>query len=232
MGDSSAWWFFGIWFVGLFLAGCLNVGARSENGRILRARRVAFAFVLAIQLLLVTSIYVGANTNFQGGLWWVIALGCGLPIAVASGVAVRDAYAGHRVVLVVAVVAAAALYLAFPLGFVPPGRALTGLGRFLHDHRPLDTLALFVPTLILLASEALRGRIAADSDSPSFFALLRRTPRRVIVGSAITVVVVLAFEGLSGPFALYAGGLAVVGVVAFLWLRTRSAARRMRHDFE
>lgn len=70
-----------------------------------------------------------------------------------SGWAVRRGYRGRRLVLAAATLLAAALYLVFPLGFVPRGHDLTGLGRFAHEHHALGMAVLLVPTLILLVNE-------------------------------------------------------------------------------
>src|SRR5438128_115079 len=83
----------------------LSAVVRSDDERVLRAARVAFAFVLAIDVLLVASAYDLTNTSpsetissfeYQTGrsFWWLIAVAGGVPIALIFGVAVRRAYAG------------------------------------------------------------------------------------------------------------------------------------------
>jgi hypothetical protein len=131
------------------------------------------------------------------------------------------------------VVAAVALYLAFPIGSIPTHRALTGLGRFDHKHHAFDVLALFAPTLILLASEALRGRVAGpDETDVSLLERLRRAPRRVVVGTAVAVVAAVLLLGASGTEAAYGVGILIVGAILVGSWRTRAAAKRMRRGFE
>lgn len=160
-----------LFIVGAAPAAFLGVGVRSESPRLARAARIAFAFLLTADLLLAAGVFSvdtsnGDSTlNATRSLWWVtLLLGC-FPLAVASGLAVRRGYAGHRVALVIATVATASLYLAFPLGFVPANEQLRGLGRWEHDHHVLDIAILFVPALILLASELLRTKEPALAEA-------------------------------------------------------------------
>jgi len=226
------------WMVGLAGTGVVSAVIGSDSARVVRAARVAFAFLFAIELL-VAAIFYESTPPGSGGLptppdsssWWGLALGCGIPVALLAAVVVRRAYAGHRLALISAVLATAALYLAFPLGFVPPRAALTGLGRFEHAHHAFDVLALFAPALILLASEALRGRVAGpDEAEASLIERLRNVPRRVVVGTGIALAAAVVLLGASGSDAFFGVLVVGVGIVVAAWWQTRSAARRMRRN--
>jgi hypothetical protein len=142
---------------------------RAERQWILTTARVAFALLLGGDLLLAAVAFAVGNANADlrmnatRGIWWMTVLLGGIPLALVSGLAVRRGYTGRRLALVVATLLAAGLYLAFPLGFVPRDRPLTGLGRFEHAHHELDIAILLVPTLILLANELRWKREAAPS---------------------------------------------------------------------
>lgn len=234
--------FISIWAIGLAGVGLISAVIRSDSAPVVRAGRVGFAFLLAIELFSASIFYIGTSGgNGSGSLptttdstpWWLVALACGIPIVLLAGFVMRGAYGGHRVTLISAVLAATAMFLAFPLGFVAPGRHLTGLGRFEHEHHALDVLALLAPTLILLASEALRGRVAdPDHTDPTFLERLKRVPRAVLVGIAVAVVGCVVLLGLNGSGALYFLGIAVVGLVLFGAWRTHVAAQRVRRDLE
>jgi uncharacterized membrane protein len=157
--------FFWLWLAGGIPAVILGEIMRIDRPGVVRAARVAFAFLLWGDLLLAAVIFsVGTSNpdqryNATLGIWWLTVLLGGIPLALVSGLAVRRGYAGwHRLALAVAVLITAALYLAFPYGFAPAGHPLNRLGRFEHEHHVLDVLILVIPTLILLASEMGRNR--------------------------------------------------------------------------
>ena len=148
-----------LWLAGGIPAVCLGEILRLERPWILRAARIAFALLLAADLLFAAVAFAVGTSNPDENLratrstWWLTIILGGVPLALVSGLAVRRGYRGHRFALVVATVTAAALFLTFPFGFVPADRPLTGLGRFEHEHHALDLVVLLIPTLILLADE-------------------------------------------------------------------------------
>ena len=156
--------FFLLWLIGGIPAAVLSEVVQSERPGLARAARVAFAVVLGIDLLAAAAAFAIGNSNPDSALratrsiWWLTVIAGGIPLALVSGVAVRRGYCRHRVVLAVATTTTAALYVAFPFGFVPRGRRLRGLPRFEHEHHALDILVLVTPTLMLLASEVWRQR--------------------------------------------------------------------------
>jgi hypothetical protein len=228
----SGLWIFAIWLVGLAGAGTLNAAADSASERVRRVGRVAYAGVIAIDLLFVALIYAATSPATLHSLWWVIALACGVPIAAVTGVAVKPAYAGgYRVVLIAAVVTTAVLYLAFPLGFVPSGQELTGLGRFEHAHHRLDVVLLLIPALIVLAGEMLRGRVD-EEDDPTFLTRLRNAPRGAVVGSALALVAFIWLLGAKPAAMLISIAVLAVSFLLFAWWQTRAAVRRVRRDLE
>jgi hypothetical protein len=226
----------GLWLVGGAGAGILSVAVASENPRIVRAGRIGFAVLLAIELFAgATILAIGqSNPNSDAdttqSMWWLFALAGGIPLAFASGFLVRRGYAGHRLVLWAAVTLTAALWLVFPFAFTPAGRDLQGLGRFAHTHDALDVLILLLPSLILLVAELFRHD--ASTDQPTIPVLIRRAPRRFTVGLVIAVVAVVWAAGASSTaFWLVVGVLVLVGglVVGF---RNRATVRRMQRDLK
>ena len=152
--------FFWLWLVGGFPAIILGEIMRVERPWILRAARIAFALLLGVDLLLAALVFTVGNSDPDARLratrsiWWLTVILGGIPLALVSGWAVRRGYTGRRrPALVAATLTMAALYVAFPLGFFPVGRQLTGLGRFEHEHHALDIAILLIPTLILLVNE-------------------------------------------------------------------------------
>ena len=154
--------FIGLWIAGGFPAGILGEVVQAESPRTRRAGRIAFAFLLWIDLLLAALVLaVGADaptSHMTRGLWWFTIIVAGIPLALVSGLAVRRGYAGHRLALAAATLTTAALYVVFPFAFIPVGQPLTGLGRWVHDHHLLGIAILLIPTLILLVNELLWKR--------------------------------------------------------------------------
>jgi hypothetical protein len=152
--------FFWLWIAGGFPAIILGEIMRVDRPWIVRAARIAFAFLLGVDLLLAAVAFTVGNADPDARLratrsiWWLTVILGGVPLALVSGFAVRRGYPGRRrPALIAATLTMAALYLAFPLGFVPVGEPLTGLARFEHEHHALDIAILLIPTLILLANE-------------------------------------------------------------------------------
>ena len=151
--------FFWLWAAGGFPAIILGEIMRVDRAWVIRAARIAFALLLGADLLLAAVFFsVGTSNpdqrlNATRSIWWLTIILGGIPLALVSGIAVRRGYRGHRLVLAVACLATAALYLLFPFGFVPAGHELTRLGRFEHEHHWIDILVLLIPTFFLLANE-------------------------------------------------------------------------------
>jgi hypothetical protein len=228
--------FIGTWFVAFLGAAALNSVMRSDNPVVIRRGRVAFTLLLAIELLWVPLNFEGSsrtNVHASRGLWWGIVLGAGIPIALALGLTVRRAYAGHRIALISALGATVALFLAFPLGYVPPGEALTGLGRFEHDYHALDIVALLVPTLILLVSEVRRGHIEGSKQEFTVLTRLRLSIRAIGIGGAVAIAFILWLSGAAGGTTVaIVVVLFGVGVYVYAEVQTRVAARRMQRDLK
>lgn len=234
-----SWLFALVWFAGGAPVAVLNAVMRAESPRVVRRGRIAFALVLGIDLLFAVILFSLGNANTIGvlnatrSIWWVTVVLGGIPLALVSGLAVRRGYAGHRVALASAVSATAVLYLAFPLGFVPVGQTLTGLGRFEHDHHVLDVLFLLIPSLILLASEVLRAREPIEeepADDVSILSRLQQAPRGAVVRAALVLVLLIALSGTSAYGTLIGLGAVAVALTLFLWQKHRSAVRRALRD--
>jgi hypothetical protein len=229
--------FIWLWALGAMPAAVLGAVVQAEDRRIARAGRIAFAFLLGLDLLLAAAVFSAtsdvAGVNMTRSLWWVAVVVCGIPLALVSGLAVRRGYAGHRVVLTVAVSLMAALYVLFPLAFVPATDPLTGLGRFAHDHHALSIAVLLIPTLILLANElrwkeqvapgSETERSAPGSDPPL-------VSRRTLIGGAAVLLILIWISGTNNTGLLV--GLAVVfgGSGLLLWRKHRSQVRSVERD--
>src|SRR5512133_3721120 len=124
--------FIGLWIAGGIPAGILGEVVQAESARTRRLGRIAFAFLLWIDLLLAALVLaVGADaptSHMTKGLWWFTIIVAGIPLALVSGLAVRRGSAGwHLPALIAATLTTAALYVAFPLAFIPATQPLTGL---------------------------------------------------------------------------------------------------------
>jgi hypothetical protein len=225
-----------IWIIGGFPAAVLSEVVRSESPRTARVGRIAFALVLWVDLLIaavVLSIGADAPTSpMSRELWWVTVIAAGIPLALVSGYAVRRGYTGsHRVVLAVASLLTAALYVSFPLGFVPFGHELTGLALWEHDHHLLGLAILLIPTLILLADELRLTSEEATEPGPEEPSLAhRRIPRRNLVGGVVFVGVLVWMAGTNASGMLLGLGIVFVGLGLFLWRKDRLAMRTVLRD--
>jgi hypothetical protein len=225
-----------LWLVGLAGAGVVSVAVGNDNPRIVRAGRVGFAVLLAVELFAAALIFtVGQSNpnpdyNTTRSMWWLFALAGGVPVALVSGLAVRRGYVGHRLVLWSAVLLTAALYLAFPVAFIPADQKLQGLGRFEHGHHALDVVVLLLPSLILLGAEVFRG--SETTDEPTIPALFRSVPRRTAAGVALVLLFVLWFAGASSSGLVLGLGAIILGGGVVLGLRSRAQVRRVRRDLE
>jgi hypothetical protein len=227
---------FGLWIMGGAGAAILGVAVAADNPRIVRAGRVGFAVLLAVDLFAGAVIFAIGQSNSNPdynttrSMWWLFALAGGIPLAFVSGALVRRGYARHRLVLWSAVILTAALYLTFPLAFTPADQELRGLGRFEHGHHAIDVVVLLLPSLILLAAEVFRGH--ASTDQPAIPALLRRAPRRYVVGVAIVLLAALWFAGASSSGFGLGLGVLLLGGGLIVGLRSRAAVRRVRRDLK
>lgn len=229
--------FFVAWMAGLAGAGIASALVTADNPRVARAGRIWFALVLLADLLLFTLFFMlgtrdgdSATFAWSRSFWWLMAGACGIPLALLSGLAVRRGYAGHRLALVSSILATCALYLAFPLGFVAGSGWLTGIGRFEHTHRPLDAALLLIPTMILLVSEVLRGRV--DPEHASFLSQLRNASRRTIGGVILTVAAILWLAGASPTGIVVGLAVLLVGGGLYIWWHDRTVLRRVRRDLQ
>ena len=229
-----AWLFALLLAVGVIPAALLGEVMRADSPRIVRAARVAFALLLGFDLLLAAVFFVigqeSVDAHMTRSLWWVTIGLAGVPLAFASGFAVRRGYTGgHRFALVAAAVTTAVLYLAFPLGFVPDGRPLTGLGRFEHGHHVLDVAILLIPTLILLADELGRKHEAAP-DSASLRSYIAEVPRGYLVGAGVFLALLVWMTGTNGQGQLVGLGIVVAGGALWIWRKHRSEVRRVLRE--
>ena len=231
-----AWLFVGLWIAGGIPAVVLGEVVRAESPRTRRAGRIAFAFLLGIDLLLAALVLaVGADaptSPMSLSLWWFTIIVGGIPLALVSGLAVRRGYAGRRVVLAAATLTTAALYVVFPLAFIPVGHPLTGLGRWVHDHHLLGIAILLIPTLILLANELLWKQHATPDPEPgpTLRSRIGAIPRRYIVGTAVVVLLLIWLAGTNSSGMLVGLGVVFVGTALFLWYRDRAILRGVRRD--
>jgi len=233
-----AWLFVGLWIAGGIPAVVLGEVVRAESPRTRRAGRIAFAFLLGIDLLLAALVLaVGADaptSPMSLSLWWFTIIVGGIPLALVSGLAVRRGYAGRRVVLAAATLTTAALYVVFPLAFIPVGHPLTGLGRWVHDHHLLGIAILLIPTLILLANELLWKQDATPDPEPgpTLRSRIGAIPRRYIVGTAVLVLLLIWLAGTNSSGMLVGLGVVFVGTALFLWYRDRAIMRGVVRDLK
>jgi len=227
-----------LWVMGGFPAAVLSEVARAENPRIARAARIAFALLLAVDLLVAAVMFsVGADgpiAHMTRSFWWFVVFTAGIPLALLSGFGVRRAYKGwHRFVLALASLITAGLYLVFPLGFVPANQPLTGLGRFAHEHHVLGVAILLVPTLILLAAELGRRHEEVPEADPSGLDLRQRVrliPKRNLLGGVLFVAVLVWMVGATGSDLFLGLAVLVAAFGVFLWRKDRLAMRSLRRD--
>jgi hypothetical protein len=231
--------FIWLWVIGGFPAAVLSEVVRSDSPRVARAGRLGFALLLWVDLLvaaLVLSIGADAPTSpMSRSLWWFTVVAAGIPLALVSGLAVRRGYTGrHRLVLVVATLITAGLYVVFPLGFAPVSQhKLTGLAGWEHDHHLLGLAILLIPTLILLADELVRrGEVVAapEPEEPSLVSRSRAIPRRNIVGGVLFLGVLVWMAGTNSAGMLLGLGVVFAAGGLFLWRKDRLAMRTALRD--
>ena len=229
--------FIWLWLAGGAPAAVLGEVMRADNPRIARAGRIAFALLLGVDLLLAAAfLSIGADApsaHMTRSLWWVTIILAGVPLALVSGLAVRRGYTGHRLVLAVATLATAVLYLAFPLAFTArDDPSLTGLGRFAHDHHVLGVAILLIPTLILLVDELRWKQFAPvpGVEHESFRSGIGVIPKRnLLVGGALLLFLIW-IAGTNGPGLLLGLGVLLAGSAVFLWRKNRSVMRSVLKD--
>jgi hypothetical protein len=231
--------FIGLWIVGGIPAGILGEVVQAESARTRKAGRIAFAFLLWIDLLIAALVLaVGADaptSHMTVGLWWFTIIVGGIPLALVSGLAVRRGYAGwHRLALAAAVFTTAALYVVFPFAFFPYGEPLTGLGRWVHEHHLLGLAILFIPTLILLVNELLWNEEATPDPEPgpTLRSRIGAIPRRYIVGTGVLALLLVWLAGTNSSGMLVGLGVVFVGTALFLWYRDRAILRGVRRDLD
>jgi hypothetical protein len=235
-----------LWVIGGAPAAILGEVVRADSPRTARAGRIAFALLLWVDLLFAAVVFsVGADaptSPMSRSLWWFTVIAAGIPLALVSGLAVRRGYpGGHRVVLATATLVTAALYVVFPLGFVPATQPrLTGLARWEHNHHLLGIAILLIPTLILLVDEvgrksevvALEPAPDADPDTPSLRSLWSAVPRRALLGGVLLLAVLVWMVGTNGPGLLLGLGVLLACLTVFLWhwhrVQMRSVLRDLR----
>jgi|SRR3954451_4593195 hypothetical protein len=230
--------FIWLWVLGGFPAAVLGEVVRADSPRVARAGRIGFALLLGVDLLLAALILaVGADapsSHMTTGLWWFTIAVAGVPLALVSGLAVRRGYAGHRSVLAVATLTTAALYVVFPLAFVPlTAPKLTGLGLFAHDHHLLGVALLLIPTLILLVDE-LRWEGGPEPEPDEGGLSLGfgsgRHRWRNIGGGVASVAVLVWMAGTNAAGLLLGLGLVFTFFAVVLWRKHRLAMRAALRD--
>lgn len=235
MAALFAW----LWIVGGIPAAVLGEVVRADNPRVRRAARIAFALLLAVDLLLAAVVFsVGADAptaHMTRSLWWFTIAVAGVPLALVSGLAVRPGFTGrHLPALAAATLTTAALYVAFPLGFTSAHQAtLIGVGRWEHDHHLLGIAILMSPTLILLVDElSRRGEIEAvpEADRASLRSLVGAIPRGFVIGTAALLLALVWLAGTNGSGLLLEFGVVLAASVFFLWRKHRSEMRRVMRD--
>lgn len=234
--------FIWLWVIGGFPAAVLGEVVQADNSRVVRVGRIAFAFLLWVDLLVAAVVFsVGADaptSPMSRSLWWFTVIAAGIPLALVSGFAVRRGYTGrHRPVLAVATLLTAAFYVVFPLGFVPVNQPkLTGLALFEHEHHVLGLAILLIPTLILLADElSRRGEVVPDPEpgGPELAPLAprsRRTRRRYFIGGGLFFVVLVWMAGTNAAGLVLGLGVLFVAAALFLWHKERLTMRTVRRD--
>jgi hypothetical protein len=230
--------FIWLWIAGGAPAAVLGEVVQAENPRIARVGRIAFALLLGVDLLVAAVFFsVGADAptaHMTRSLWWVTIILGGIPLALVSGLAVRRGYAGHRLVLLVATLMTAVLYLAFPLGFTPVTQPrLGGFGLFAHEHRVLGIAILFIPSLILLANELRWKQDEAPGPElgrASIRSRIRVIPRRSLIGVGVLLLALIWTAGTDNAGLLLGIGVFVVGAALFAWWRQRATTRSVLED--
>lgn len=229
--------FIWLWILGGAPAAVLSEVVQAESPRTRRAGRIAFALLLGVDLLLAALVLaVGLDTptlHMTRSLWWFTIIVAGIPLALVSGLAVLRGYAGHRLALAAATLTTAALYVVFPLAFIPKNRPLTGLGRWAHDHQALGIAILFIPALILLATE-LRWKQEAvpapEPGAPSLRSRIGAIPRRNLIGAGVLVLLLVWLAGTNSSGMLVGLGAVLAGSALLLWYSDRSIMRGVRRD--
>jgi hypothetical protein len=232
MGALFVW----LWIAGGAPAAILGEVVQAETPRIARAGRITFAFLLAFDLGLAALVFLigkdAPTAHMTRSLWWFTVLIAGVPLALVSGFAVRRGYTEHRVALGAAILTTAVLYVAFPLGFIPEGQPLTGVGRFEHQHHALDVAVLLIPTLILLVNELFRKEEPAtvpDDDQPSRSGIAG-IPRRYLIATGAVLAILFWMAGTNGAGVVIGLGILTAGTAVYLWPRNRSLMRSVRED--
>ena len=229
-------WFGVLWIAGGVPAAILGEIVRAESPRTRRRGRIAFAFLLGFDLVLAAVVLAvgidGTPVQMTRSLWWLTVILGGIPLALVSGLGVRRGYAGHRVALATATLTTAALYVVFPLSFIPATQPLTGVGRWDHDHRALGIAILFIPTLILLATELRWKQATPDPDphGPSLRSRIGAIPRRYVVGAGVFILLLIWLAGTNTSGMLVGLGIVFAGSALFLWYRDRAIIRGVRRD--
>ena len=230
--------FIWLWVIGGFPAAVLGEVVQSETPRIARAGRIAFAFLLWVDLLIAAVVFsVGADaptSPMSQSLWWFTVIAAGIPLAIVSGIAVRRGYTGrHRPVLAAASLVTAGLYVVFPLGFVPVTEQPTGLALWEHQHHLLGLAILLIPTVILLVDELTReNEVVPRQEQPAADVAPRSRgiPRRYLIGGGLFIVMLIWMAGTNGAGLLLGLGVLFVAAVLFLWHKERVTMRTLRRD--
>jgi hypothetical protein len=226
-----------LWIIGGAPAVVLGEVVRADDQRIARAGRIAFALLLWVDLLVAAFMFsvgdAAVTIHMTRSLWWFTVIAAGIPLALVSGLAVSRGYTGHRVVLAIATLITAALYLVFPVAFIPQSQPkLTGLGSWTHDHKLLGVLILLIPTLILLANE-LRWKHGVEPDPDPdrvSFRSLWAIPRRYLIGAALFLLVFVWLAGTNSSGMLLGLGVVLAGLGIVLWWRDRVIMRGVLRD--
>ena len=230
--------FIWLWVIGGFPAAVLGEVVQSETPRIARAGRIAFAFLLWVDLLIAAVVFsVGADaptSPMSQSLWWFTVIAAGIPLAIVSGLAVRRGYTGrHRPVLAAASLVTAGLYVVFPLGFVPVTEQPTGLGLWEHQHHLLGLAILLIPTVILLVDELTRKNEVVPerpADAAEVSPRSRGISRRYLIGGGLFIVMLVWMAGTNGAGLLLGLGVLFLAAVLFLWRKERVTMRTLRRD--
>ncbi len=237
MGALFVW----LWIACGAPAAVLGEVVQAETPRIARAGRVAFAFLLAFDLVLAALVFLvgkdAPTAHMTRSLWWFTVIIAGVPLALVSGFAVRRGYTGHRVALAAATLTTAVLYVAFPLGFIPEGHPLTGIGRWEHEHHALDAAILLIPTLILLVNELFRkeekeeAATVPEDDRPSRSGIAG-IPWRYLIATGVLLAALFWMAGTNGAGMLLGLGVLALGSALYLWQWNRSTMRSVRRDLK